>query len=706
MPGSLPLMEWLQQEWPSERDRIEKLPFVTGACKVSRLGDAFGALVLGAFVSIQVDLPSAGSACPVREVEHVLIGFRVSFPDTGPCVLLRHDFPPVPHLTSRHEDWRIVCLTRNDPDDWWCGRTLPHVVKDVYNWLCDAAAGRLVKPEDPFEPLIVAAQHPPVELDAGAVKKECAGHGGLWQTEASGLAVGGRDVERFMLPGRGIPACVWYQPTTCDSPWVDPPESLTDIVQMAVSIGLDRDRLTYWVDRGTHTRLLLVLGVKRSRVVLGRPDAEEWVAFDLRRSGKRSKEWEIASHPVLDSFSMRLARLTSGFQEEHSPVRCLMIGVGALGSVVADSLARSGLVSLRIIDEDVLRPHNLARHALSARHIGQFKASALATELNALFEGREDVCEAGDDNFLRLTSDRMEGLLKDVHFVLDLSASLAVELRLADLALDVPVVSAYQIAAGRGTIVLLRPSKELPPLDMLDAFLMTTYRDDPVVASWLVEVGDPIMIGGGCRSLSSRISDSTVRLGAAWLADLILRWCSNDGKWPTSSRMGLMRYSMDGSGEITTDWTDVACKQLMTQDGWAIRVAGAVEHQISCRARETQPEETGGIMIGRVDPQRQVVNITEAWPAPRGSDATKTGFTRGLGGLKARIAMLEADTGEQLTYVGEWHSHPPGAGTGASAVDSATALRMAKELEDERMPAVCLITDGVGVDAHVVENPR
>jgi hypothetical protein len=66
--------------------------------------------------------------------------------------------------------------------------------------------------------------------------------------------------------------------------------------------------------------------------------------------------------------------------------------------------------------------------------------------------------------------------------------------------------------------------------------------------------------------------------------------------------------------------------------------------------------------------------------------------------------MLEKDTNEYLSYVGEWHSHPPYTGSALSSVDSQTAKRMAAELSNDRIPAVCLITDTQNWDTHVVEN--
>ena len=61
----------------------------------------------------------------------------------------------------------------------------------------------------------------------------------------------------------------------------------------------------------------------------------------------------------------------------------LVIGAGALGSVLAEMLARAGIGEITIIDPDHIEAGNLARHTLLTSDIGQPKASTLAARLNA-----------------------------------------------------------------------------------------------------------------------------------------------------------------------------------------------------------------------------------------------------------------------------------------------------------------------------------
>ena len=54
-----------------------------------------------------------------------------------------------------------------------------------------------------------------------------------------------------------------------------------------------------------------------------------------------------------------------------------IVGVGAVGSFLADLLARAGIGSLHLVDDDVLRPGNCIRHLVGYGHIGSPKTAAV-----------------------------------------------------------------------------------------------------------------------------------------------------------------------------------------------------------------------------------------------------------------------------------------------------------------------------------------
>ncbi len=688
--------------WPLEKRQIKRLPFVSSISDLVKLDQWH----LGLFVDIQISMPAHGPVCDIKPVESVCLRLGGRFPSTRPTVLVRHDFPSLPHLSTRVEKYRVVCLTRRDHDDWWCRKTLCDVIRDVYDWLCDAAAGTLVKDDDPFEPLIVSGTTP-VEVNVKTAKLECAKNKGIWETVSEEVHTkdthGSRFIvcEKVRLPRDGdVPTQVWYQDTEHEELWIDRPTTEEELVAMMVAVGFDGKRIQYWLDRKKkHLHLLMVVGIKRPCHVLGKSVPEEWVAFELSREKAKSRcSWKIEGHLVLESFSPSMAALTSGFQVTE--LSAAVIGAGALGSEVCEALGRSGIVRLAIVDYDRLLPHNLARHTLDIREVGAYKADAVAERINSLYTLNR--CEAIHQNFLNAPYDRIQNALENCDFVLDCSASSAVQTRLADvLPRDKPAFSVFQIAAGKGTVILYAPDVALMEPVLLEAMLVTRFREHALVSEWLDESGDTMSLGGGCSAISSKIPSSIVKFGAGWLADRILRTIQL-GERPRQGFVEILDYAPT-TGMAHVHRITSAPPMRDGRSGWCVVTPPFVTDRIDEYARSASPNETGGILIGRIDRQRRVVYVTDAWKAPEGSEATGTGFSRGLAGLKNEIAMLERDTNEFLSYTGEWHSHPPSAGTALSSLDSATAKRMARELEQDRIPAVCLITDTQDWHAHVVE---
>src|SRR5437588_8225311 len=73
-----------------------------------------------------------------------------------------------------------------------------------------------------------------------------------------------------------------------------------------------------------------------------------------------------SSSPELDRYvrQMRFAPLGEAGQRALLASRALVCGCGALGSVIAETLARAGVGHLRIVDRDFLETNNLQRQVL------------------------------------------------------------------------------------------------------------------------------------------------------------------------------------------------------------------------------------------------------------------------------------------------------------------------------------------------------
>ncbi len=658
-------------------------------------------------LSIRVDLPAKGPVYDIRAVEPIAIELPLGFPKRHPRVFpIRVDFPAVPHLTRRPgERFGEICLTRRPTADWWHGKTLEDAILATYRWLTDAAAGELVKSDDPFEPLIVDVRNPVVEADFEVARAEARKHDGVWDTTARQIALPDTTAVRLVIGPGEVPTRLWYQTVPQATPWIVVPVDLDGVLGLAAVVGLDAQKVRYWIEKGGErsNRVLAVFGVKRPKLVMGQAEAEEWVAFDFHRQ-HHNEGWKVTSHLVLRKFDQDLARLVSGLVEISESKKVLVVGAGALGSSVCDSLARSGAIHLTIVDNDGLRPHNLARHTLTGQEVGHAKALAVAERLNGIFAD-EQVAVGMCKNILDLPDEELKGLLNRVDCILDCSASVAVQHRLTAIkGLQVPLVSAFQILAGQGTVILVENSEGHGQADAIEAAMMMRERKDPIVAGWLTEkTNSPLSLGGGCSSGSARIPDTRVKIGAAWVADAVLCWLASN-EWPVKPMYGIQKNLSAPNPRITTEWKQVEIEPIAeAAGGWRAFVLTSVIDELNRFAQEAGTTETGGILVGRVNRQSRMFYVCEAWSSPPDSEKSSVGFTRGRRKLASKLAMLEANSGDNLTYVGEWHAHPFMSGSRMSARDSATAKEMAEKLSRDRIPALCVITDRNRHDIHVVE---
>lgn len=78
------------------------------------------------------------------------------------------------------------------------------------------------------------------------------------------------------------------------------------------------------------------------------------------------------------------AGIRTGRASPESNVRIAIVGVGSIGSKVAESLCRTGNVCLMLVDGDVMLPGNLERHSLDWRDVGFQKVEAMRRRLTSI----------------------------------------------------------------------------------------------------------------------------------------------------------------------------------------------------------------------------------------------------------------------------------------------------------------------------------
>lgn len=166
----------------------------------------------------------------------------------------------------------------------------------------------------------------------------------------------------------------------------------------------------------------------------------------------------------------------------------LVIGAGALGSHICDTLARAGLGHLTIRDHGTVEPGNLVRHLATDSHVGWHKADAVG-----------DIIESRSFNTTTVTIDtsplwnprEIPDLLGTFDLVIDATANGTVTAMLAKVALvlDHQFISACLKENGTIVRVDIIPTIAGDPLDAT-----APSPDGTVAVGYQAGCGDPVSL--------------------------------------------------------------------------------------------------------------------------------------------------------------------------------------------------------------------
>ena len=116
----------------------------------------------------------------------------------------------------------------------------------------------------------------------------------------------------------------------------------------------------------------------RARTVVVADAKSARMFFTFRHQG----QWKVFPYRTVDleSEPQRLSPAYTNLEAKKVGI----LGAGSLGSKVAVTLARSGVPSFVLVDDDILQPGNLVRHELDARALGAHKVHGLQERIKAV----------------------------------------------------------------------------------------------------------------------------------------------------------------------------------------------------------------------------------------------------------------------------------------------------------------------------------
>lgn len=331
------------------------------------------------------------------------------------------------------------------------------------------------------------------------------------------------------------------------------------------------------------------------------------------------------------------------------------VGVGALGSKVAEMLAQAGVNNFHLCDGDILKVGNVARHVGGLRDCGAPKTEVVA---NRIFDVNPYADISSLDGMASPSHPGLKDLLTGVDLVVSTIADEGTESGFNDLAIElgVPVIYGRAMRRGQmGRVFLVRPR-----LDACKTCLGMISRSQPTDWVTVIERPEDVLLHECGRPV---IAGSAIDL--AFVAGLIARMALDylESVPPTSNHLVWTLRATEEFGQRLNSPFSVAQSHFEPQlacpscGAAKIREASlpdAVREFIYSEVTSSPIVETGGILIGRRDGTTAVI-VRATGPGPK-AVRTATRFERDVDFVQQQLD-IESSKDPSNVYIGEWHSH-------------------------------------------------
>lgn len=649
----------------------------------------------------QDDRSSDVSSTGVRAVEDVLFVFDDDYPFAGISFRLRSDFPrDSPHVNPS-ENEVIPCVFEGKVSELLQQpKGILGVVDQLVDWLNKAAVGGLMNRDQGWEYMRVDRSLGSVYFPLTDLRKRFASRGELRCLEIYGCHVGdyylGRfpDLTRESVSGdvgfrSACLFCVMDPDDVCD---VYCPCAITTFKELQKylkqQLKIDRRTFEQTLERSDHLcwgrqDLVVIAGVRRPYHLIGSDSKIEFLGFHVdvsnRDDGNRIRGSSKVEALALPEYATpELTRRLSGHGKEYMG-RIIQLGCGSLGSKIAAHLARNGNAKFTLVDNAAFLPHNNARHACVS-FWGEKKIDVVKRYLSRI--GVEEI-ETQED-FRRMV---LDARCSDV--IIDSMATISGRNWLANCECAGHIVHTALYNHGKCGLLLIEGEDRLPRID--DLFLNVMRSRIPGVCGkecpieFAADDFEDVNLGQGCSSYTTVLDDSTISLHAAGMSIRIQK-CLEDG-FPAN---GVCAFSKsDGEGSVK--WESIAvgktyvCEESRP-DGFKVRVLACAIDDVREEQKRAGENETGGVLCAAVNEMTRTITVVACLPPPPDSKADGCSFMLGTAGVKDQIRQIQSASGNVLTSVGTWHTHPHGGS--ASLTDRKTYETL---FTRRRFPTLCMI---------------
>ena len=674
-------------------------------------------------IDIDIELPQRPPV-PIQPTERVALVFSRNKINLPSILALRKDFPETLHqnLVQRGTP-KSLCLFEEPYSEIRLRLTPEMLLQRTADWLARASVEQLHLNNQPIEPLLLTSNRIIFDPKIFESKQENQQEIVVFPYAENPWLL--RAVSRDTLPKDFNQKSFVLFPVNAP-PWHSrlieySPANFQELASLLNKLQVDLESLarnfigdllrTTISKVHLDKKIIILLRLPKTRVENGPVEGtpEFWsflvlatvgeLAIHLGIRAKQDKELGILLGPIvstdLDKINVlplkpiyaldkHFAQLLSGAVENDKEI--VAVGAGALGSQTILNLARQGFGKWHIVDPDVVLPHNLSRHALSSAFEGQPKAVALSLEINQLLNSKYvampyPVDILGLDN----TASDLWKVLEKSDLIIDFSTSRAVTKFLVNSQLRGRRICIFITTSGNHLVALAEgTSVKAPTLEDLNYQLAAGIVDSPELSKTYSTPGFT-SFAGSCRDASVQLPQDTVAMFAAISSKFIKSLATQQE--PLAKVWGFN----DTNLKVGCHQVAVCGVKSTTKNGWTVRVSDRAILEMQNYRDSRLPNETGGVLLGAFDVAHQIIYVSKALPSPEDSVEWPTAYIRGIKGLKQQVEEIKALTGNELSYVGEWHSHPKKYGKTPSELDLIAYSILQGQMDAEGLPALMLI---------------
>jgi len=389
---------------------------------------------------------------------------------------------------------------------------------------------------------------------------------------------------------------------------------------------------------------------------------------------------DVAVVKPVSALDVSMAQKLSGIKQEAK--KYLVVGTGALGSQIVTNLTRLGIGKWDLLDNDMLLPHNLGRHALFAEHTPFAKAQILSGQLNSLMD---DPCFSKPIlcNFLEYKES-----IADYDLIFDFSASTAVARDMAVCSERPAIISSFMTKTGKYSIYLYEGNDKSVRVDDIE-YQMACACVNNTELNPVLEVHDEpeIRYSGACSDITTVLPQDRVAAHSAIISSYIKQLADKSEPiiaiWEFTEDCVIKRQFIHPSKTIS-------CQVK----GWDIRTSEAVIQKMMDYRSAKLPVETGGILIGGFDLYNKIIYVVDVIYSPKDSVEEPYSYIRGFEGLQAKTEKINDISGRRLDYVGEWHTHKNG--VSPSRLDKLALNEQVIEMSTAGLPGLMIIIGDKG----------